>query len=283
MSRVSTATPIQPASEPPPPLVPREWRLRLDPLLVLAAARARRLLADRAQGRDGGRHPRPAVLLRRAPGRSTACVGLVLMYGVSRVDYSRLRELQVRRSTGFMIGSIVLVFGLATRDARLQALDRDAVLPLPAVRARQGAARASSLVGLHRRPHAPDGRRDTTARIMLLGAAAGHARHGPARPRAPRWSTSSARSRCCSSPGAPWRHFAALGALGAVAIALTLVALPTAGVEVLKPLPGGPPDLVPAPVRRGGRGGLPAAAVQDRDRLGREDRPRRGERHPDRR
>ena len=30
-------TPIQPASEPPPPLVPREWRLRLDPLLLLAA------------------------------------------------------------------------------------------------------------------------------------------------------------------------------------------------------------------------------------------------------
>ena len=28
--------PIQPASDPPPPLVPREWRLRLDPLLLLA-------------------------------------------------------------------------------------------------------------------------------------------------------------------------------------------------------------------------------------------------------
>ena len=31
-----SAQTIQPASEPPPPLVPREWRLRLDPLLVLA-------------------------------------------------------------------------------------------------------------------------------------------------------------------------------------------------------------------------------------------------------
>ena len=28
--------PIQPASEPPPPLVPREWHLRLDPLLLVA-------------------------------------------------------------------------------------------------------------------------------------------------------------------------------------------------------------------------------------------------------
>jgi rod shape determining protein RodA len=35
--------------------------------------------------------------------------------------------------------------------------------------------------------------------------------------------------------GAPWRHFAALSALAAVAVALTLVALPKAGVEVLKP------------------------------------------------
>ena len=34
---MSTATPIKPASEPPPPLVPREWHLRLDPLLVVAA------------------------------------------------------------------------------------------------------------------------------------------------------------------------------------------------------------------------------------------------------
>jgi rod shape determining protein RodA len=35
--------------------------------------------------------------------------------------------------------------------------------------------------------------------------------------------------------GAPWRHFAALAALGAIAISLTVVALPQAGVTVLKP------------------------------------------------
>ena len=33
---MSATAPIQPASEPPAPLVPREWRLRLDPLLALA-------------------------------------------------------------------------------------------------------------------------------------------------------------------------------------------------------------------------------------------------------
>ena len=40
-------------------------------------------------------------------------VGLVLMYGVSRLDYSRLRELKYALY-GLLIGSIVLVFGLAT-------------------------------------------------------------------------------------------------------------------------------------------------------------------------
>ncbi len=34
--------------------------------------------------------------------------------------------------------------------------------------------------------------------------------------------------------GTPWRHFAALGALGSVAIVMTLVALPAVGVNVLK-------------------------------------------------
>ena len=65
---MSAKTTIQPASEPPPPLVPREWRLRLDPLLLLATARARRGVAGRAQRRDGERHPRRAALLRLPPG-----------------------------------------------------------------------------------------------------------------------------------------------------------------------------------------------------------------------
>ena len=88
-----TLPPIQPASEPPPSLVPREWRLRLDPPLLLADARARGLLADRAQGRDRRRRPRPAVLLPLPPG-GLRRRGLMLMYGVSRLDYSRLRELR---------------------------------------------------------------------------------------------------------------------------------------------------------------------------------------------
>ena len=59
--------------------------------------------------------------------------------------------------------------------------------------------------------------------------------------------------------GAPWRHFAALGALFAVAIALVLVAAPQAGSGA-RALPGRPPDVVPAAVRGPRRRGLPAAA-----------------------
>ena len=52
--------------------------------------------------------------------------------------------------------------------------------------------------------------------------------------------------------GAPWRHFAALGALFAVAIALVLVAAPMAEVQVLEPYQVEPPDIVPAAVGRPG-------------------------------
>ena len=65
---MSAKTTIQPASEPPPPLVPREWRLRLDPLLLLATLGlvAASLIALNGATRE--RHPRPAALLRLPPG-----------------------------------------------------------------------------------------------------------------------------------------------------------------------------------------------------------------------
>ena len=58
-----SAQSIQPASEPPPPLVPRELAPAPGSAAAARDARPGRLLADRHQGRDGGRHPwRPAVL-----------------------------------------------------------------------------------------------------------------------------------------------------------------------------------------------------------------------------
>ena len=123
----------------------------------------------------------------------------------------------------------------------------------------------------------------TTARIMLLGAVPDDARHGRARPRLGAGLRRRRRSRSCSSPArrggtSPrWPRWSRSRSRS------SLVAAPAVGRRGAQALPGGPPDGVPAPVGRSGRRGLPAAAVADRHRLGREDRPRRRERHADRR
>ena len=85
--------PIQPASEPPPPLVPREWHLRLDPLLLVATLGlvACSLIAlNGATQNDIPGDPHYYVIRQAI----YAGIGLVLMYAVSRLDYSRLRELR---------------------------------------------------------------------------------------------------------------------------------------------------------------------------------------------
>ena len=106
-----SASSIQPASDPPAPLVPREWRLRLDPLLLLATLGivACSLLAIKGATSDDVPGQPYYYLERQA---IYAGVGLLLMYGVSRLDYSRLRELKYV-TYGLMIGSILLVFGLS--------------------------------------------------------------------------------------------------------------------------------------------------------------------------
>ena len=90
---MSTATPIKPASDPPPPLVPREWRLRLDPLLLLAALGlvACSLITLKGATRLDVEGQPYYYVSRQA---IYAGVGLVLMYALSRIDYSRLQELR---------------------------------------------------------------------------------------------------------------------------------------------------------------------------------------------
>jgi rod shape determining protein RodA len=228
---VSTATPIQPASDPPAPLVPREWRLRLDPLLLLAAIGlvVCSCLAIRGATRDDIPGDPLYYVERQA---AYAVVGLMLMYGVSRLDYSRLRELKYALY-GLLIGSIVLVFGLAgaTRGSKrwietpvmnFQPSELGKVLLVLAL--------AGFVVDRLRGA----GSRETTARVMLLGLI-------PAMLVMAQPDLGTAMVYVVGTlailfvAGAPWRHFAALGALGAVAIALALVVLPTAGVEVLQP------------------------------------------------
>ena len=159
-------------------------------------------------------------------------IGVVLMYAISRLDYSRLRELKYV-IYGFLIGSIVLVFGLATATRgskrwietpfmNFQPSELGKVLLVVAL--------AGFIVERLR----GGGSRQTTARVMLLGLIPTMLVMAQ-----PDLGTSLVyvigTLALLFVGGAPWRHFAALATLGAVAIALALVALPAAGVEVLKP------------------------------------------------
>jgi rod shape determining protein RodA len=221
--------PIQPASEPPPPLVPREWRLRLDPLLLLATLGlvATSLIAlDAATRNDIAGDPNYYVHRQAA----YAAIGLVLMYAVSRIDYSRLRELRYP-TYGLLLGIIllVLVMGGMTRGTRawielpffnFQPSELGKVLLIVAL--------SGFLVDRMRRMG-----RDTTARIMLLGLL-------PTLLVIAEPDLGSAMVYVAGTlallfvAGAPWKHFAALGVLFAVAISLVLVAAPTAGVKLLE-------------------------------------------------
>ena len=221
---------IQPASEPPPPLVPRQWHLRLDPLLLLATLGlvACSLLALKGATRNDIAGEPNYYVYRQAV---YAAVGLVLMYGISRLDYSRLRELRYPLY-GLMVGLMLLVLGIAstTRGARswielpffnFQPSELGKVLLVVAL--------SGFLVDRMRRMG-----RDTTARIVLLGLV-------PTMLVMAEPDLGSAMVYVAGTlailfvAGAPWRHFAALTGLLVIALSLVLVVAPLAGVEVLKP------------------------------------------------
>jgi rod shape determining protein RodA len=221
---------ITPASEPPPPLVPREWRLRLDPLLLLATLGL--VGCSVLALRGATRHDIPGAPWYYVERQAIyAGIGLVLMYGVSRLDYSRLRELRypVYGAMVALIG-VVLVIASATRGAKSWiALPGFNLQPSEIGKVLLVIALAGFVVDRLRWMG-----RDTTARIMLLGLL-------PAMIVMAEPDLGSAMVYVVGTlavlfvAGAPWRHFAALGALFAVAIALALVAAPAVGVQVLKP------------------------------------------------
>jgi rod shape determining protein RodA len=158
-------------------------------------------------------------------------VGLVVALVVSQVDYSHLRAIRLP-IYGFMLVSIVavLVLGSETRGTT-RAI---AVGPIELQTSELGkvllaVVLAAVLVERARELH----QRDTTARLMLLALVP----------------TLLVLTEDLGSglvyvaialatlfvAGTKWTHFVALFTLGAVAIGLALVALPAAGVEVLKP------------------------------------------------
>ena len=160
-----------------------------------------------------------------------AGIGLILMYAVSRLDYSRLRELRYP-VYGVLLGLLVMVLAIAgvTRGTRawielpffnFQPSELGKVLLIVAL--------SGFLVDRMRRMG-----RDTTARIMLLGLL-------PTMLVIAEPDLGSALVYVAGTmallfvAGAPWRHFAALGALFALAVTTVLVAAPMAGVQVLEP------------------------------------------------
>ncbi len=225
-----SAHPIQPASEPSPGLTGRRWRLRLDPLLLLATLGlvACSLVALNGATRLDQQGQPDFYVMRQA---IYAAVGLVLMYGASRIDYSRLRELRYP-VYGLIIGLLLATMAIAgvTRGAR-------SWIELPFFRFQPSElgkvllviALSGFVVDRMRRMG-----RETTARIMLLGLV-------PTLLVIVQPDLGSAMVYVAATlavlfvAGAPWKHFAALGALGAGAIATVLVALPMAGVQVLEP------------------------------------------------
>ena len=158
--------------------------------------------------------------------------GVVIMLVVSRIDYSRLREFR-NAIYGGLIGSVVLVFllGVAARGSkrwielpffRFQPSELGKVLLILAL---------SGLV-VDRARHL--GSRDTTSRAMLYALL-------PAMLVIAQPDLGSGLVYLAIAvavlfvAGTKWTHFAALAGLGAVAVALVLVAAPAMGVTVLKP------------------------------------------------
>ncbi|MDA0163446.1 rod shape-determining protein RodA [Solirubrobacter ginsenosidimutans] len=210
--------------------MPREWRLRLDPLLLLATLGlvACSLIAIKGATADDI-HGQPLYYVKRQA--IYAVVGLILMYGVSRLDYSRLRELRYP-IYGVLMVSIIGVLGLAaaTRGAK-------SWIPLPGFHLQPSelgkvllvVALAGFVVERMREMG-----RQTTARVMLLGLlptliVMAEPDLGSATVYV------SATLAILFVAGAPWRHFAALTALFAVSVTFVLVAAPKLGVEVLHP------------------------------------------------
>jgi rod shape determining protein RodA len=161
-----------------------------------------------------------------------AAVGLVLMLALTRLDYSRLRELKYGLYAT-MIGLILLVIAVGTtaRGSR-RSFDLVVLSFQPSELGKLLLVLALSAFVVDRVRRLRD--RDTTARAMLIALI-------PAMlvMLQPDLGTSMVYVVIALAvlfvAGTSWRHFAALAAIGAVGIAFTLVAAPAAGVQVLKP------------------------------------------------
>jgi rod shape determining protein RodA len=159
-------------------------------------------------------------------------VGLLLMVGLTRIDYGRLRELKYGIYAA-LLGTIVLVLGFGRAALGSQ---RAISLPFFSFQASELGklllilALSAFMVDRSRRL----GERDTTARVMLLALI-------PAALVIIQPDLGSGMVYVVVAlatlfvAGTSWRHFAGLLALGLVALSLVAVAAPAAGLTLLKP------------------------------------------------
>jgi rod shape determining protein RodA len=208
--------------------VPLGLRLPFDPLLALAtiglvAASLVTLGASTRNDVPGDPHyyvTRQGVFV---------AIGVIAAIVLSRIDYSRLRELKYGVYGLMMFGLLaVTVFGGNTRGSR-----RAIQTPLFEIQASElgkvllAVALAAFVVDRARRL----GERDTTARIVLVAMVpativmAGDLGSGLV--------YIAVLFAVLFIAGVSWRHFAGLIALGAISIALVLAAAPALGVTVL--------------------------------------------------
>jgi rod shape determining protein RodA len=222
-------TPIVDPTQPGGVAIARRAALPFDPVLVLAVLG---VCAASLVTLHGATKNDPNVSANYYVTRQAVYfgVGLVLAAGLSRLDYSRLRELKYGLY-GVLIASILLVSALGTVARGSQ---RAIALPFFSF---QASELGKVLLVLSLSAFVVDrvrriSERDTTARVML--AALVPAALVMAQP-----DLGSALVylvvvlAVLFVAGTGWRHFAGLFALGGVALALVLVAAPAAGVTVL--------------------------------------------------
>jgi rod shape determining protein RodA len=161
-----------------------------------------------------------------------AVIGVGLMFTLARIDYSRFRELRVGLYTA-MVASILLVLALgeATRGSR-----RWIELPFftfqPSELGKLLLILALAAFALERSRRTSEGRR--TARLLALGFA-------PALIVfiAPDLGSGLVYGVITLAvlfvAGVSWKHFAALGAVAGIAVAVVLVIAPALGTPILEP------------------------------------------------
>jgi rod shape determining protein RodA len=231
VSARTISTPIQDVVEAPAaaPNRPASILLPFDPMLLLAVlGLCAASLASIAGATTDDVPGQPHYYLQRQAG--FFAVGLIISVVLSRLDYSRLREIKYG-VYGALLAMIVAVqlLGSVSRGSR-----RSIELPFFSFQASElgkvllVVALSAFVVDRSRRLQG----RDTTARIMLmtlipaalvivqpdLGSGLVYIVIGTA---------------TLFVAGTSWRHFAGLFALAAVAIAVTLVVAPKLGVTVL--------------------------------------------------